>query len=190
MQSKFIPTLALAPLFYCGAALAHPGHDGGLLAGLAHPFSGLDHMLAAVAVGIWAAQLGGRARWLLPLSFIALLAAGGMLGMAGVGIAALESAIIASVLVLGLSIAFKVRLMPALGALLVGSFAVVHGLAHGAEMPHAGSAGLYFSGILAASALLLAGGMLAGAVLRRQQAWLRGVGAAIALGGVWIGAAF
>ncbi|NHZ87719.1 urease accessory protein UreJ [Massilia sp. CCM 8733] len=190
MQSKFIRTLALAPLFYCGAALAHPGHEGGLLAGLAHPFSGLDHMLAAVAVGIWAAQLGGRARWLLPLSFIALLAAGGMMGMAGVGIAALESAIIASVLVLGLSIAFKVKLMPALGALMVGAFAVVHGLAHGAEMPHVGSAGMYFSGILASSAVLLAGGMAAGAVLRQQQAWLRGVGAVIALGGVWIGAAF
>lgn len=189
MKTTYIRTLALAPLFYCGAALAHPGHDGGLLAGLAHPFSGLDHMLAAVAVGIWAAQLGGRARWLLSMSFIALLATGGMMGMAGIGIAALESAIIASVLVLGLSIAFKVKLMPALGALMVGAFALVHGLAHGAEMPHVGSAGLYFAGILASSAALLTGGMVAGAVLRQQQAWLRAVGALIAVGGAWIGAA-
>jgi urease accessory protein len=137
-------------------AQAHTfGSQGaGLMAGLTHPFVGLDHLLAMIAVGIWAGQLGGRAVWLIPLTFVSVMAAAASLASFGLLLPLIEPAIACSVLVLGLLIAGSVRLPTSLGALLVGLFAVFHGYAHGLELPQAASPILYGAGFVLATALL------------------------------------
>lgn len=156
---------AAAALLFPALAHAHPGHDGHELtwdfsAGAAHPLSGLDHLLAMVAVGLWAAQLGGRARWLVPAAFVGVMALGGALGQSGVVVVpGVEQGIAASVLVLGLLIAAAVRLPVAAGMALVGGFAVFHGFVHGAEMPAAASGLSYGAGFVAATALLHTAGV-------------------------------
>ena len=189
MKSKYIRCIALAPLAFCGIASAHPGHDGGALAGLLHPFLGADHLLAMIAVGLWAAQLGGRARWLLPVSFVALLALSGALAMAGVALPMVEAGVATSVMLLGLLIAFAVKLPPAPGAAMVGLFAVFHGYAHGVEMPAAFSAWQYGFGFVVSSAALHGLGLYAGLRSRGPGSWARATGALITLGGAWIGMA-
>lgn len=176
---------ALAALLYSGAALAHPGHDHGALAGLLHPLTGLDHVLAMLAVGLWGAQLGGRAQWLLPAGFVACLALGGALGMAGMALPMVEAGILASVLLLGALIGFAVRLplLPSLA--IVGVFALFHGFAHGIEMPVAGNGASYALGFVAASAALHCVGLVLGR-FALPQSWLRGSGAAISLAGAWL----
>jgi urease accessory protein len=142
-------------------ALAHTGHldTSGLAHGFIHPISGIDHVLAMVAVGVLAAQLGGRALWLVPLSFVGVMAAAGALGMAGIQLPFAELGIALSVIVLGLAIAFPIEL-PALAAMaVVGFFAVFHGQVHGAEMPAAASALPYAVGFIGATALLHATGV-------------------------------
>jgi urease accessory protein len=147
--------LAVAPW-----ASAHPGHDGDhdltwdLSGGLAHPLSGADHLLAMIAVGLWAAQLGGRARWLVPLAFVGVMTLGAALGHAGLIFSGIEQGIAASVLVLGLLIAKSVRLPAVAGMALVGFFALFHGLAHGAEMPATVGGLSYGAGFIAATCLL------------------------------------
>jgi len=188
MQSKFIRSLALTPLAFCGAAHAHPSHTSGVLAGLIHPFLGLDHLLAMLAVGVWAAQLGGHAKWLLPASFVALLALGGTMGMAGVALPMVESGIATSVLLLGLLIAFTVKLPPVSGAVMVGVFGVFHGYAHGTEIPMMSTAWQYSLGFVVSSAALHAVGVRLGRGMRQDGLWLRAVGILVALGGVWISA--
>lgn len=157
--------LALAP----GAALAHPGHHeaAGWTAGLHHPIGGLDHLLAMVAVGIIAGLLGGRALWMLPATFLAMMTAGAVLAAAGIVLPFVEPAIAASLVAFAL-LAVGARLVP-LSALagLVGAFAVFHGAAHGAEMPETASGLAYGAGFLAGTALLHAAGLLAGLGLTR-----------------------
>jgi urease accessory protein len=146
--------LAVAPW-----ASAHPGHEGhdftwDFSGGLAHPLSGADHLLAMIAVGLWAAQLGGRARWLVPLAFVGVMALGAVLGHAGLTFSGIEQGIAASVLVLGLLIARSVRLPVTVSMVLVGIFALFHGLAHGAEMPATAGGLSYGAGFIAATCLL------------------------------------
>ena len=162
--------VALLLATFCGTAAAHPFHavTGGAAAGFLHPFTGLDHLIAMLAVGVWAAQLGGRARWIIPMAFVGAMAAGGLLGFAGLVPPLAEQMIAASVAVLGLQIVTRTRLAPALGAALVGAFAVFHGAAHAAELPHAASALAYAAGFCAATALLHAAGVGAG-VLAAQR---------------------
>jgi urease accessory protein len=168
-SSAPVIALALAAVAAPGIASAHPEifHTRGLAAGFSHPFTGLDHVLAMVAVGVFAARLGGRAIWLVPVSFLAMMAVGGGLGMAGVSLPFVEIGIAASVTVLGALVATRTRL-PTLAALgLVGIFAVFHGYAHGAEMP-ADAGGLrYAAGFIAATATLHALGVAAGLGLAR-----------------------
>jgi len=117
-------------------ARAHPGHGveiGGIGWGLAHPFTGLDHVLAMIAVGLWASQIGGKARWLVPAAFVSVMGAGFLLAMAGFALPYVEPAILASVMGLGLLVALAVRLPAAGAAGVVGIFALFHGHAHGAE---------------------------------------------------------
>jgi urease accessory protein len=129
-----------AALFFglCAAApaLAHPGGAGspGFASGFAHPFTGLDHMLAMIAVGAWAAQLGGRAIWAIPATFIVTMLAGAGLGMWSAPMPFVEAGIAVSVLVLGLAIATAFRAPLAAGACLAGIFALFHGHAHGHEL--------------------------------------------------------
>lgn len=122
------------------------GHTHGFLAGAGHPMLGFEHVCAMVAVGLWAAQRGGRATWALPATFVGVMAAGSALGMAGVSIPLVEPGIVASVLVLGLLIAAAVRLPVAVSALIVGLFALFHGCVHGAEMPASASGLAYGAG--------------------------------------------
>src|SRR5579863_6979611 len=136
MRLPPLAILSLCVLAFVGSAAAHPIDAGaGLAAGFAHPLSGLDHVLAMVAVGLWAAQLGGRALWLVPSAFVAMMLAGGALGAAGVGVPAVEIGVAGSVLLLGLLIAFGVRAPLGVSMALVGGFAILHGHAHGSAMP-------------------------------------------------------
>jgi urease accessory protein len=174
----FLPTLALA----------HPGHDlqPGFVAGVLHPLSGFDHLAAMLAVGAWAAQLGGRLRWALPSSFVALMLAGAALGMSGIHINATEQGIAASVCILGLLLAGAVRLPATACVLLVSSFALFHGYAHGVEAPQQASVIFYIGGFaLSTIALHLAGFSIGKMLLRyQQQAALRWAGAAMVVGGL------
>src|SRR5258708_19241655 len=135
--------LALALALVPTLAHAHPGHGaetGGIGWGLAPPFTGLDHILAMVGVGLWAVQLGKRALWLLPLSFVSAMAAGAALGMSGLRLPFVEPAILASVIGLGALVAFAARLPLGASAAAVALAALFHGQAHGSEIP-AGAAG-------------------------------------------------
>lgn len=153
----------LGALFSCSYALAHPGvHADGFGHGLAHPFAGLDHLAAMLAVGLWASQRGDRALWALPLSFVALLAMGAALGVAGVNLPWAEPAILASLLVLGLAVASAARLPLSASIALVGGFALFHGQAHGVEMPAMVSGVGYGLGFILASLLLHGLGVVLG----------------------------
>jgi urease accessory protein len=134
---------------------AHPGHadtggeTGALLSGILHPLTGLDHLLAMIAVGLWAAQLGGRATLLVPASFVGVMMLGAVLGVSGVSLPYVESGIIASVLILGIAVAIAVR--PPLyiaAAAAAGLLALFHGHAHGTELPVGMSALSYGTGFV------------------------------------------
>ena len=143
MAKKFTQTVftLLALAGFTGAAEAHTGHGHaiGFMHGFLHPLSGLDHMLAMVAVGLFAARLGGKAFWAVPLAFVAMMVVGGAMGMNGFGLPYVEFGIAASVIVLGAAVAldFSLPISAAMG--LVGFFALFHGHAHGSEMPVAAS---------------------------------------------------
>lgn len=187
MRSKFIrSSFVVFIVAFCGIANAHPGHGGGYMAGMAHPFLGLDHLLAMIAVGAWAYQLGGRAKWLVPASFVALMAVAGGLGMEGFSLPMVEAGIATSVLLLGLLIAFSVKVSPVFGAGIVGLFAISHGFAHGVEMPALGEPWQYALGFVLSTAVLHGGGLLLGRGLQKQALWLRAVGALVAASGVWM----
>jgi urease accessory protein len=174
-----------------GAALAHPGHDaGGFAHGVMHPLGGLDHLLAMVAVGLYAALLGGRALWLVPATFVGVMALGGALGAAGYPLPHVETGIALSVIVLGLAVALRANL-PTLAAMaLAGLFAIFHGHAHGAEMPADAAAVSYAAGFMLATALLhgagIAIGLAAGRLAERGARAIRLAGGAVALAGVVI----
>jgi urease accessory protein len=155
--------LALAFTLISTAAFAHTGHGdtAGFLHGMLHPAGGLDHILAMVAVGIFAYVLGGRALWLVPLSFLSMMAVGFLLGVGGVDLPFVELGIALSSVVIGGAAALG-RPMHVAGAMaMVGVFAVFHGHAHGAEMPASTSGLSYALGFVAATALLHASGILA-----------------------------
>ncbi|HTM77390.1 MAG TPA: HupE/UreJ family protein [Devosia sp.] len=153
--------IIVAALLFPTAAFAHPdiGHAAGLLHGFEHPLGGIDHVLAMVAVGIFAVVLGGRALWLVPLSFVGMMVVGFLLGAEGVNLPFVELGIALSSVVIGAAAALG-RPMPVIGAMtLVGAFALFHGHAHGAEMPANGNGVLYAMGFLVATALLHGAGI-------------------------------
>ncbi|WP_122709575.1 HupE/UreJ family protein [Pseudomonas viridiflava] len=179
---------ALALLLIPTLALAHPGHsDNGLIAGISHPIGGLDHLLAMLAVGLWAAQQKGSARWALPCTFVGTMLIGGVLGFEGLNLPALESGIAASVLALGLAVALAVRPPVALAVAATAMFALFHGVAHGLELPEMSSPWAYAAGFVAATAALHAVGYAVVRVLPQAAAPLvRLAGAASAATGVWL----
>lgn len=185
LVATLIPTLAFA----------HPGHADslGLTHGFLHPISGLDHVLAMVAVGILAAQLGGRALLAVPLAFVGMMALGGALGMAGVALPFVEAGIALSIVGLGAAIAFNLRLPLVATITAVGIFAVFHGHAHGAEMPESASGLAYGLGFAAATALLHGLGIGLGVALGRPSFGVltRVAGGATAMAGLaLLGGAF
>jgi urease accessory protein len=154
----------LATAGFSSAALAHVGDHShmGFAEGLLHPFSGLDHVLAMVAVGLWASQLGGRALWVLPLTFSVVMAAGAALGMSGVVLPGVEVGIAGSVMVLGAAVALALRPSLAVSIPLIGAFALLHGYSHGVELPASVSAVSYGTGFIAATLALHAIGIAIG----------------------------
>ncbi len=167
-----------------GAASAHvqTGVAGGLVSGFLHPLTGLDHLIAMVAVGIWGAQLGKPAIWLLPISFPMVMAFGGALGVIGVPLPYTEIAIALSALVLGGAVALRWRAPFWAAAIVVSVFALFHGHAHGVELPNAANPAAYGVGFVSATGLLHLCGIVIGAALRWPlgERLVRGVGAAIA----------
>ncbi len=180
--------IALALLLSPALAFAHAGHEhSGLLAGLAHPLLGLDHLLAMFAVGLWAAQQQGAARWALPLTFVGSMLAGGLLGFAGLQLPLLESGIAASLLALGLLVAVAARLPLASALGLTALLALSHGVAHGLELPALTSPWSYAAGFVAATAALHAAGYALVRGLPQAAAPLvRLAGAASAVTGGWL----
>jgi urease accessory protein len=178
--------VALAALLAAPLAQAHPGHNlPGLAGGLLHPLTGIDHLLAALAVGFWAAQLGGRARWLVPSAFVGMLGLGAVFGHAVGAVSGTEQAIAASLVVLGLLIALAARLPALAGMALVGAFALFHGMAHGAEMPATASGLAYGIGFAATTAALLAAGVVLGVfAVRLPSSAPRIAGWAVAAAGI------
>jgi urease accessory protein len=176
-------------LFAPASAFAHiqNGEAAGFLTGFVHPISGLDHVLAMVAVGLWGAQLGAPAIWVLPVAFPLVMAFGGMLGLIGVPVPGIEYGIAASAILLGAAVLFEVRAALVVTALLVGVFAIFHGHAHGTELPPGQSALLYSMGFVIATGCLHALGIGIGAVHRWTwgQKLLRAAGAVVAVGGVF-----
>ena len=181
---SFVALVAVAVSGFSAVALAHVGdHSSGLAGGLAHPFTGLDHILAMVAVGLWASQLERPACWLLPVTFPVVMAFGALLGTTGLVLPLVEPAIAASVLVLGALIAFAQKPSLAASAVLIALFALFHGYSHGVEAPAQGSIFAYDVGFVAATlslhAIGFAIGMLANHAPVRYLA--RAAGAAIAV---------
>lgn len=190
---KLNRTLAVASALLLSPTLAfaHPGHDhAGVMSGLAHPIFGLDHLLAMLAVGLWAAQQTGKARWALPLTFVATMLVGGLLGFAGIEMPLMETGIAGSVLALGLLVALAVRPPVAVAAALTALFALSHGVAHGLELPALSSPWGYAAGFVAATAMLHGVGYMVARNLPQVAAPLvRIAGAASALAGAWLLAA-
>ncbi|AXS38762.1 HupE/UreJ family protein [Breoghania sp. L-A4] len=186
-------TLAALPALAATPALAHPGlHEGStLLSGLMHPLGGADHVLAMVAVGVWSALSGGRNRLVWPAVFVAAMLGGFTLSASGIAVPLVEPGILASVVILGLLIAMTPKVPTALGAGIVGFFALFHGAAHGLEAP-AGGLGPYALGFAAATASLhLAGlgfGMLANERAGRRALRIGGAFTAVAGVALTIGA--
>ncbi len=183
---KILVTSAL--LLSPALALAHPGHDhAGVMSGIAHPIFGLDHLLAMLAVGLWAAQQTGKARWALPLTFVATMLLGGLAGFAGIEMPLMETGIAGSVLALGLLVALAVRPPLVVAAALTALFAASHGVAHGLELPELSSPWGYAAGFVVATAALHAAGYALVRYLPQAAAPLvRIAGAASALTGAWL----
>jgi urease accessory protein len=192
LASFVISAAASVVVVACAPTIAHahtgvgPVHD--LIHGLAHPLTGLDHICAMVAVGIWAAQRGGRAIGIMPAMFVLVMAIGGALGMAGVTLPYVEPSIVLSVIVLGAFVATAVRLPLAVSLAIVSLFAIVHGYAHGVETPAEVSGVSYTLGFIAATVGLLAAGVGFGRLMQRLHTFqlVRLAGGAIALCGVFL----
>lgn len=180
---------AILLLLACTPVPAHEetGQAAGLLAGLAHPVSGLDHVLAMVAVGLWGAQLGAPAVWVLPVAFPMVMAVGGMLGLVGLPLPGVEIGIAASAIALGSMVLFQARPPLWMAGVLVGFFAIFHGHAHGTELPEGASGLLYSAGFVAATGMLHATGIAIGLAHRwpSGKAAIRVAGALITAAGVW-----
>jgi urease accessory protein len=181
--------LYLALAAWASPALAHveQGQAAGLLSGLSHPISGLDHVLAMLAVGLWGAQLGSPALWLLPVAFPMTMALGGVLGLMGLPLPGVEVGIAVSGIVLGGMVLSEARPPLAVALVLVGLFAIFHGHAHGTELP-VGQSGLTYSiGFVAATGCLHGVGIAIGLVHRWEwgKTFLRVAGGVIAVGGVY-----
>jgi urease accessory protein len=180
--------LVLPSLLVLTPALAHTGigETTGLAHGFVHPIGGMDHVLAMVAVGLIAALTGGRALWLVPASFVSMMAVGGALGMAGIGIPFVEIGIGLSVVVFGAAVALRANVPVVTAMAVAGFFAIFHGHAHGAEMPDNVSGFEYAVGFVLATALLHAAGIGLGLAIGKMSD-VRGTRVAQLTGGVVAG---
>ena len=174
---------------FSSVAFAHPGHElvgNGLdsaYAGFMHPLTGWDHLLVMLAIGLWASKLGGKARWQLPLAFLASMTIGAVLGLAGITFSGVETAIAASVMAMGLLLAINLPIAAITRIGIVAVFAVFHGMAHGIEL-HSQQSYVALAGMLFATALLHAIGLLLASRRLNLAAWVQaGMAWSIALAG-------
>jgi urease accessory protein len=183
-----VPLLLAFIILFASPALAHVegGQATGFFTGLKHPWSGLDHVVAMIAVGLWGAQLGNPAMWILPVTFPMVMSMGAMLGLLGIPLPGVEIGIALSAILLGAMVLGEVRPGLVVAALLVGFFAVFHGHAHGTELPPGESGLLYSMGFVMATGCLHGTGITLGLVHRwpAGRLALRGAGAFIAIMGV------
>lgn len=191
IHSKLYTLSFINILWLCSmSAMAHTGMNEsiGLMAGLEHPLSGIDHILAMVAVGFLASQIGGYALWAMPIAFIIVMTFGGILGALQFSVPLIESGIIASVLILGIIIASSMRFSIPVSILIVGFFAIFHGFAHGMEMSIHYHAVAYSAGFAFTTAMLHGIGILMGIWLQQLHFYnvQRWVGGLITLGGIYL----
>jgi len=182
--TSILPRVVLAILFWLVArpAFAHigSGFGGGFFSGFSHPLLGPDHLLAMVSVGIWGAELGAPAIWVLPITFPLIMAIGGAAGIVGMPLPGTEIIIALSVIVLGGMVAMAARLNLVLALVIVGVFAFAHGHAHGAEMPASADALAFSVGFVIATGMLHALGIAIGLLIK----WPVGFRAVRAMGGL------
>ena len=191
LQNKFFRSFIMALLFASipGVAYAHDGTNlalGGFLSGMVHPVLGYDHLLAMLSVGILSAQIGGRAIWTVPATFVSVMALGGLLGLVDIGLTVTELGIAISLVILGLVIAAERRISILVAMIGVGFFAIFHGYAHGSEVPDTAEPLLYALGFLLGTALIHIAGVVIGDISRhyeRGKVALRVGGALIAMVG-------
>ncbi len=185
MRHKYL-ILAAVSAVAATPALAHTGAHSvsGFAAGFLHPLAGLDHMLAMLGVGLFAALLGGRALIVIPGSFVLMMMVGGAIGVAGFDIPAVEAAIAASVVAVGAAVALGRSWPLGAAAMLTGFFALFHGYAHGAEIPSGATALPYSLGFALASAALHSLGILMSHMALGHGRVTRSLGAAITLAGL------
>lgn len=184
MKAIMTASVAMA----ASATMAHTGHEhtASFMTGFSHPLGGLDHLLAMVAVGLWAASLGGRALWVVPAAFVGTMLLGGALGMTGIAVPYIEQGISLSVIIFG-ALVLAAKRLPLLACMTIaGGFALFHGAAHGLEMPSDASGAKYAVGFALATALLHSAGVVVGQWMARLQSPLvaRITGAIIALSGM------
>ena len=186
-KSWMTPILLIALLLVLlpATASAHgeTGHVGGFASGFQHPLTGLDHIVAMVAVGLWGAFLAGRAMWLLPVVFPVVMAFGGALGVLGVPVPSVETGIALSGIVLGLMVTFAAKPPLWVAAVIVGIFAVFHGHAHGTELPTSANPMTFAMGFVISTGLLHLCGIAFGLLTRWPwgRMTVRAGGVAIAL---------
>ncbi|MCE6074955.1 urease accessory protein [Agrobacterium vitis] len=184
-----LASVALLVALMPGMAEAHivQGGAGGFLQGFEHPLSGADHLLAMFSVGLWGAQLGGRNVWALPITFPLIMVLGGILGIAGVPLPAIETGIALSIVVLGAAIALVWRPPEWLALTVIGLFAICHGYAHGAELPIAADPADFAIGFVIATGLIHLAGIAVGLGVSRAlgERMIRIPGGLIAIGGLY-----
>ena len=170
MRLKFLASSLLVLLLTAGPALAHTGAGTAFSfqSGFFHPLGGLDHLLAMFAVGLFAAQLGARAIWLVPGAFVAMMMAGALAGFAAIGIPGVEFGTTISIVAIALPVAVALGMPAALAMTYVGFFALFHGYAHGAELPAQADAAIYVAGFALATALIHAAGIACGRMSARR----------------------
>ena len=181
--------LPLLAIFWCSPLFAHTdvaSLQGGFISGFTHPILGLDHVVAMVAVGLWGAFLGKPAIWILPVVFPLVMAFGGALGVAGIDIPFIEAGIAFSGIVIGLAVAFAIRPPIWIAAVIVGTFAIFHGHAHGTELPNSANPLIYSIGFVTGTGLLHLAGIVIGELTRWSwgKVAVRVAGAGIALIGL------
>ena len=186
MSLRLVPMilLSIAAVTVAQPAFAHGqvAVGGGLARGLLHPLTGMDHLIAMVAVGIWGAQLGAPAIWVLPITFPMVMALGGVLGVLQIPLPIPEVVIALSALVLGSAVAMRLRLPFAAAAVVVAVFAIFHGHAHGVELPSSADPLAYGVGFVVATGLLHLCGIMIGTLTRwpAGERLIQGLGAVIA----------
>jgi urease accessory protein len=191
LLASSLAVIVVAATVSDAAAHTFGAQGAGFAQGFLHPFGGIDHLLAMVAVGLWAAQRGGRALWAVPAAFLGMMIVGGIAGASGLTLPLVELGIAVSLIVLGVAVTLSIRLPVAAAASLVGLFALFHGHAHGTELPETASALAYGLGFVAATAALHGIGVATGVLLKRDAGKLlvRVGGAGIAATGLLLATA-